>query len=34
MNYKQALLKRNIELIGMFPFVLLGEIYGDFQIKD
>jgi glycosyltransferase involved in cell wall biosynthesis len=28
MTYKNALLKRKLEFIGMFPFVLLGKIYG------
>ena len=28
MNYRKALLKIRLELIGMFPFVLLGRIYG------
>lgn len=34
MNYKGALLKRNIELVGMFPFVLLGKLAGHlFRLK-
>lgn len=34
MNYKTAILKRNIELAGMFPFVLLGKIAGRiFKLK-
>jgi len=34
MNYRTALLKRNIELAGMFPFVLLGKIAGKlFKLK-
>ena len=28
MTYRTAVVKRNIELIGMFPFVLLGKIAG------
>jgi L-malate glycosyltransferase len=28
MNYKKALLKIRLELVGMFPFVLLGRLYG------
>jgi len=28
MNYRAALIKRNAELIGMYPFVLLGKIFG------
>lgn len=30
MNYKQACIKRNIELCILFPFVLLGKILGHF----
>lgn len=34
MNYKAAILKRNLELAGMFPFVLLGKIVGSiFRLK-
>ena len=34
MNYKKALIKRKLELIGMFPFVLLGKIAGRiFKLK-
>lgn len=34
MNYKTALIKRNIEQLGMFPFVLLGKIAGNiFKLK-
>lgn len=34
MNYKAALIKRNLELAGMFPFVLLGKIAGKiFKLK-
>lgn len=28
MNYRTAVLKRNLELVGMFPFVLLGKLAG------
>src|SRR5712671_2769829 len=28
MTYRTAVLKRNIELVGMFPFVFLGRIMG------
>jgi glycosyltransferase involved in cell wall biosynthesis len=28
MDYKRAIVKRNLELVGMFPFVLLGKIAG------
>ena len=34
MNYKSAIIKRNLELAGMFPFVLLGKIAGKiFKLK-
>ena len=34
MNYKKALIKRKLELIGMFPFVLLGKVAGRiFKLK-
>jgi glycosyltransferase involved in cell wall biosynthesis len=34
MNYKRAILKRNIELAGMFPFVVLGKLAGKlFKLK-
>ncbi len=34
MNYKTALIKRNIELAGMFPFVMLGKLAGYiFRLK-
>ena len=34
MNYQSALIKRKLELIGMFPFVLLGKIAGKiFKLK-
>src|ERR1700744_1733033 len=34
MNYRTAVIKRNFELAGMFPFVMLGKIIGRiFRLK-